>query len=308
MSGPDPDPSPRAPAPPAVPAGPWRRRRVPCAVPPAEALGMLGGLGIGLGSSAPTSREMRAAAANCCSGCGCWRARLNQGRLLTRRPCPPATNQTGYFARPACMKVPRSGSTGCPGHSWSQHTRSLSAQDINNTRDSINSAATCGAPPGTCPRRRPGRSCWRRAGWWRAGGAARTRPPAPPTAAQRCAARTRQQAPSLPPSPARTAPQTALHEAGRLPAAACLWEFGRPREGLDGTFLCPTLACNRISSVMKLQMAACLLTSLPTDRRPEADRDIPMQLPDRPLKSCTMSADLPHEQPAQRCGRPGRRR
>ena len=60
-------------------------------------LGRVVGLGVGLEVRAPTSKETRAAAANCCSGCGCWRARLNQGRLLTRRPCLPATQLTGLL-------------------------------------------------------------------------------------------------------------------------------------------------------------------------------------------------------------------
>ena len=88
LPGADHEPGPRAPAPPAVPAGPWRRPRVSCAALPAvpEMLCGVAGLGLGLGSRAPTSMQTRAAAANCSSGCGCWRARLNQGRQLTRCP------------------------------------------------------------------------------------------------------------------------------------------------------------------------------------------------------------------------------
>jgi hypothetical protein len=82
----------RLPGPPRRPAG---------GAPPSSGAGALGGR-IMSGSTActgprlaplesprplPVARLSRTAAAACCSGCGCWRARLNQGAPLTQRPC-----------------------------------------------------------------------------------------------------------------------------------------------------------------------------------------------------------------------------
>ena len=130
-SDPDPEPSPIACTSPAARAGPQRRPRLPRAalmvVIPGK-LSVVVGLGLGPGSGTPTSRETRAAAQNCCSGCSCWRARLNQGRLLTRRPCRQASTVTVSQHR-ACKQGHKHSCPGCPAQPYVLHPCKTPAQE-----------------------------------------------------------------------------------------------------------------------------------------------------------------------------------
>lgn len=53
----------------------------------------------------PAASSSRTAAAVCCSGCGCWRARLNQGAPLTQHPCPRRMPSEPFAATSVALAV-----------------------------------------------------------------------------------------------------------------------------------------------------------------------------------------------------------